>query len=55
MEIGISRFEVLFFGDTIVSESKMGAKDKLGMELDKIGIGEELSEIFIEPLFRDSD
>ena len=55
MAIGISRSEVLFFGDTIGSESEMGAKDKLGMELDKTWIGKELPEIFKEPLFRDSD
>ena len=55
MAIGISRSRILFFGDTIGSESEMGVKDKLGMKLDKIWIGEELPEIFREPLFRDSD
>ena len=44
-----------FFEDTIGSESKMGEKDKIGMELDKTWIGEELPEIFREPLFKNSD
>ena len=55
MAIGMSRSEVLFFGDTIGSESEMGAEDKIGIELDKTGMGEELPKIFKEPLFRDSD
>jgi hypothetical protein len=55
MAIGISRSKVSFFGDTIGSESEMGAEDKIGIELNKIGMGEELPEIFKEPLFRDSD
>ena len=55
MAIGISRSQVLFFGDIIGSEFEMGAEDKIGIELDKIGMGEELPEIFKEPLFRDSD
>ena len=55
MAIGISRSEVLFFGDIIGSESKMRAGVKIGIELDKTGMGEELPEIFKEPLFRDFD
>lgn len=51
MAIGRSRSEILFSREIIGSDPEIGAEDKKGLELESTRIGEELPEIFKEPLF----